>query len=113
LRSYTLVGGPVADPLTLIGRWSRDVGFEERPESDVVLVFEPGGRGAIETKDERVELGWRLDADGGLLLRWPRGHESGPYRVEVVDLPLGRFWVLVSDGSLLPFDHRQFTRVEP
>lgn len=79
-----------------------------------MLQFNSDGTLAIIIGNERIAAGWECPSAGRLVLINENGHRLGPYRVNIEkrELPRGTFDILISDASLLPFDRRQFTRVE-
>jgi hypothetical protein len=97
----------------LIGRWSEDLGYQTELSRDTVIEFRGDGTGTIRSPDESIELLWEMPAAGRLVLVI-YGNRLGPFAVSVDQkrLPLGEFTVLESESGLLPFDRRQFTRLQ-
>src|SRR5262245_1853142 len=103
----------IPDRSDLVGRWSEDIGYMADLSRDTTLEFREDGSLVIASPRERIAGGWEMPAPGRLVLV-VCGNRLGAFavRVERRQLPLGEFAVLESDGGLLPFDRRKFTRVE-
>jgi hypothetical protein len=97
----------------LIGRWSEDLGYNADLSRDTVIEFRDDGTGVILSPDESINMLWEMPAPGKLVLLI-YGNRLGPFVVRVNNerLPLGDFTVLESEGGLLPFDRRRFTKLQ-
>jgi hypothetical protein len=98
----------------IIGRWSEDLGHTDDLSRDTMLQFTVDGKMKIVSGDECINGRWECPAPGRLTMFTETGHRFGPFhiRIERRELPLGMFDVLESDGALLPFGRRRFTRIE-
>ncbi len=96
----------------LVGRWSRDLGYEDDLSLDVQVLFRHDRSGLVTASDEKIEFTWSLGAQSQLRIT-VGDHRQGPHqlKISVTDLPKGRFAVLSTDPPLLPFGLRQLTKL--
>jgi hypothetical protein len=98
----------------IVGRWSENLGYLADLNCDTVLEFSDDGSMTISGGNERIDGSWELPSPGLLVLVTDKGYRYGPFtvRIEQRRLPLGLFAVLESDGALVPFGRKRFTRIE-
>jgi hypothetical protein len=101
------------DKIDIVGRWSEDLGHTNDLSRDTVLNFCADGGLKIVSGSECIIGHWDCPIPGRLLMQNENGHCYGPFqiRIERRKLPLGEFDVLESDGAILPFGRRRFTRM--
>jgi hypothetical protein len=98
----------------IIGRWSENLGHTDDLSRDTVIQFTDEGVMNIVSADESINGRWECTSPGRLTMIMEDGHRYGPFRIkiEIRELPRGVFDVLESDGALLPFGRRRFTRIQ-
>ena len=101
------------DRSDIVGRWSEDLGHTDDLSRDTVLSFYADGGLTIASGNECIIGHWDCPVPGRLTMQNANGHCYGPFQINIEQrkLPLGVFDVLESDGSLLPFGRRLFTRM--
>jgi hypothetical protein len=97
----------------LVGTWSFNAAFEHEGGRDTKLVFVNDGSGYIVSGAEEVPMAWE-SSDGSQLVVIISGHRYGPFEISIREreMPRGRFVVLESESSILPFGLKLFSKVE-
>ncbi len=98
----------------ITGRWSENLGHTDDLSRDTVIQFTDEGVMNIVSADESINGRWECMSPGRLTMIMENGHRYGPFQIKIEsrELPRGVFDVLESDGALLPFGRRRFTRIQ-
>ena len=113
MQSFLVETEMIPNRSDIVGRWSEDLGHTDDLSRDTVLEFYADGVMRIVSGNDCIVGHWDCPTAGRLTMHSEDGHRFGPFciSIEQRELPLGVFDVLETDGSLLPFGRRRFTRV--